>query len=359
MNTTTHSYDYTLQTLLQQASQIRQPASGTFELTSRCNLSCRMCYVRHSAGDRCVSNSELRASQWVSLAEQAVNEGMIFLLLTGGEIFVRPDFFEIYESLSHLGIYVTLFTNGTLVSEAVARRLSKNPPSMVEVTLYGATATTYESITISPGSYARCCTGIENLLKQQVPVTLKTTITQQNVDELEAMQQMAENWGLPFFADWLLSKRRDGLASDVDSCRLPAPECIDLEEEDRGSAHTWVEQAQRESGLAGDDNFYCQAGQSSFVITSSGEMNLCLDLPKPTARPIDIGFSMAWHRLGQFRDSAPPISQDCMGCDAKPYCPRCPAWSYLENGSLTDPVPYLCEIAQERRNRYLVSCDAQ
>ena len=49
-------------------------------------------------------------------------------------------------------------------------------------------------------------------------------------------------------------------------------------------------------------------------------------------------------------DDAPPLAPACLACDAHVYCPRCPAWSSLETGTLTEPVPYLCEIARTRRN---------
>ena len=81
--------------LLQRAAARRQPANGAFELTSRCNLACRMCYVRHPAGEAAVQQRELTAAAWLSFAQEAVDQGMVFLLLTGGEPFLRPDFFEL------------------------------------------------------------------------------------------------------------------------------------------------------------------------------------------------------------------------------------------------------------------------
>jgi radical SAM protein with 4Fe4S-binding SPASM domain len=338
--------------LHRRAAAQRQPVNGTFELTERCNLDCHMCYVRQSAGDAARRAKELSASAWLELARDAVDNGMIFLLLTGGEVFLRPDFFEIYTPLTRLGLILTLFTNGTLITEALAACLAEAPPSRTEITLYGATASTYEAVTGVPGSYAHCCAGIEALVKQRIPLGLKTTITRQNVGELEAMRQMAHNWGLPFMAGWLLSKRRDGALSDVADCRLSAVECVALEATDRASASEWTEAALRESSLGNDNNFYCQAGKAAFVVNPLGEMNPCLDLTQPAARPSEIGFRAAWEQVQRFVDSAPPLAPLCLACDARGYCPRCPAWSQLESGTLTEPVPYLCEIARARKERY-------
>lgn len=339
--------------LHRRAAAQRRPVNGTFELTERCNLTCRMCYVCQSPGDAARRARELSAAAWLDLARQAVDNGMVFLLITGGEVFLRPDFFELYTPLTRLGLILTLFTNGTLITEALAARLAEAPPSRTEITLYGATAATYEAVTGVPGSYARCSAGIEALVKHRVPLGLKTTITRQNVGELDAMRQMAHNWGLPLSAGWLLSKRRDGALSEVADCRLSASECVALEATDRASASEWTEAALRESSLGHDRGFYCQAGQAAFVVNPPGEMNACIDLPLPAARPLEIGFRAAWEQVQRYVDSAPPLAAACLACDAPAYCPRCPAWSQLETGTLTEPVPYLCEIARARKERYV------
>ena len=345
-------YGALVRELHRRASALRQPVNGTFELTDRCNLSCRMCYVCQPPGDGARRAQELSPAAWLELARQAMDCGMVFLLLTGGEVFLRTDFFDIYTPLTRLGLILTLFTNGTLVTDAVAARLAQAPPSRTEVTLYGATAATYEAVTGVPGSYARCCAGIEALVAHRIPLGLKSTLTQRNVGELEAMRQMARDWGLPFSAGWLLSRRRDGASSDLAGCRLPAAECVALEATDRASATDWTEAALREASAFSDGNFYCQAGQAAFVVNPQGEMNVCLDLPFPGARTLEVGFRAAWKQVQQTVDSAPPLAAPCLACDARTFCPRCPAWLYLETGTLTDPVPYLCDIARARKERY-------
>lgn len=345
-------YGALVREMLARAAIIRDPAHGAFELTSRCNLSCRMCYIRHAVGDRTKTARELSASAWLEVAHQAADNGMVFLLLTGGEVFLRRDFFEIYEPLTRMGLVLALFTNGTLITEEIAGRLAQAPPSLTEISLYGATAATYESVTRIPGSFGACCTGIEALVSRRVPLGLKTTITRHNVHELDAMRQMAHNWGVPFSGGWLLSRRPDGSPSDVEDCRLPAMDCVALEANDRASAHEWTEVALRETAPGRHDNFCCHAGKASFVVNPLGEMNVCLVLAQPAVHPLETGFPLAWKQVQQYVDSAQPAASKCRACDALAYCARCPAWSMMETGTLTEPVPYLCEIAQARRERY-------
>jgi radical SAM protein with 4Fe4S-binding SPASM domain len=338
--------------MLRRAAVDRQPAHGAFELTGRCNLLCRMCYVRHAAGDMKKAAKELPASAWLELARQAMDNGMVFLLLTGGEVFLRRDFFEIYEPLTRMGLVLALFTNGTLITKDIAARLAQAPPSRTEITLYGATAATYEAVTGIPGSFAACCAGIDALAYHRIPLGLKTTITRQNAGELEAMRQMAHDRGMPFSASWLLAGRPDRTPSEVEDCRLPASECVTLEATDGASASEWTEAALRQTAEGGRNNFSCQAGKAAFVINPAGEMNVCLVLNQPAARPLETGFCEAWMQVRQYVDSAPPAASECRACDMLGYCGRCPAWSMMETGTLTEPVPYLCEIARARRERY-------
>jgi len=299
-----------------------------------------------------VHNKELPASKWLSLAREAVDNGMIFLLLTGGEIFLRPDFFEIYEPLTRLGLILSIYTNGTLVTDMHARRLAQAPPNIIEITLYGATASTYETVTGVSGSYKHCCAGIETLLNHGIPLGLKTMVTRQNVNELEMMRQMAREWKVPFSADWLLSKRRDGIFSDVDNCRLSVSHSVALEMSDRATTVDEFKSELGEMPTNSDENFFCYAGKSAFVITSTGEMNVCLDMAMPSARPLETGFLSAWEKVQNFVDTAPPMSPFCLDCDVRDYCQRCPAWSFQETHTLTEPVPYLCEIAHARKTHY-------
>ncbi len=337
--------------LHRQASERRQPINGSFEITERCNLSCRMCYVRQAPGDAQCRAKELSPTEWYELARQARDNGMVFLLLTGGEIFVRSDFFNLYIPLTQLGLFITLFTNGTLISDSVAARLSESPPSRVAITLYGASESTYKEITGNSKNFIRCCRGIEALLKHNISLDLRTVITKQNLGEVDTMRKMAQDWGLTISMGFHLTQRRDGVQSDVTNCRLSAVECIEVESADADSAINWAKEAERKSCISDNHNFDCSAGKASFAINSEGEMNSCIDLPLPAARPLEIGFEEAWKQVQHFVDSAPSMSSICRTCNAFPYCSRCPAWSFLETGTLTDPIQYLCDIAHERKKR--------
>lgn len=330
------------------ASERLQPLNATFELTRRCNLGCRMCYVATQASDAEEASRELSASSWLDIARQAREEGTLFLLLTGGEVFLRPDFFDIYEPLTTMGFVISLYTNATLCDSSVAERLADAPPHKIEVSLYGATAATYEGITGVRGSFERCRKGIEALLERGVNVGLKATITRSNLRELPLMRELADQWGLPLSASWMLTGRTDGGPSDVDACRLTPEEAIGLESFDAAMLDEWRKGIQ----MATPENFYCQAGKSAFVIDAAGRMHVCLDLPAPGI-PVPVhGFRKAWAGVVDYVQRAPGLSAECRDCDAVHYCAICPAWSSLEHGELSGSVRYLCSVAKERKKRY-------
>jgi radical SAM protein with 4Fe4S-binding SPASM domain len=334
------------------AAAVRQPLDGAFEITSRCNLQCGMCYIRPVIGDERMYGAdrreELSAGQWVAIGRDAVESGMVFLLLTGGEPLLRPDFFDIYEPLRTLGLNITLFTNGTLITPEIASRLAAQPPNRLEITLYGASEATYQGMTGVPGAYSRCMSGIEDLRKAAVPLTLKTTLTKYNIGDLEAMKLMAREWGLIFSTAWMITPRRDGRAFPIDRYRLPMDCVMTLEAADRETRGSAVRGHKPIQTPSSTNAFPCGAGTTSFVVNSAGEMNICMDLPYPAARPLECGFQRAWDAVKQYADSVAPAGK-CLSCELGPYCSTCPGYAWLESKDTGAPVPYLCELAAHRR----------
>ena len=91
--------------LYQKADRERIPLSGTFELSPICNFSCRMCYVRKTKKEVEMHDRKIMTlDQWIWLGEKARDEGMLYLLLTGGEPLLWPDFCKVYYDLYEMGL---------------------------------------------------------------------------------------------------------------------------------------------------------------------------------------------------------------------------------------------------------------
>ena len=109
------------------AARDRRPIGGTFELTPCCNMNCAMCYIRTTEGEMRKMGQLLTAAQWIDLGKQCVEQGMLFLLLTGGEPMVRKDFFEIYDGMREMGLLISVNSNGSMLQGEILERFLKNP----------------------------------------------------------------------------------------------------------------------------------------------------------------------------------------------------------------------------------------
>src|SRR5712672_1216583 len=170
----TETYGAFSQSLHQRYFGERAPLEVSIEVTRRCPLECKHCYNNLPMGDVAARNRELSKEEHFQLLDQLVDVGAFWLLYTGGEIFARRDFLEIYAYAKQKGFLITLFTNGTLITERIADFLAELRPFVIEITLYGATRETYEELTRVPGSYDKCLRGIDLLLERNLPLKLKT-----------------------------------------------------------------------------------------------------------------------------------------------------------------------------------------
>lgn len=121
--------------LLQRAALSKSPISAVLELTPRCNLRCRMCYIRMTPEEMAPRGRERTAEEWLALAEELRDAGVVFMLLTGGEPLLRPDFPRLYRALIGMGFSLSLNTNGTLVNDEIAALFRELPPAAVNLTL--------------------------------------------------------------------------------------------------------------------------------------------------------------------------------------------------------------------------------
>jgi MoaA/NifB/PqqE/SkfB family radical SAM enzyme len=110
----------------------RIPISGSIEVTARCNLRCAHCYINLPAGDRHALERELNCQELFSILDQMVDEGCLWLLITGGEPLIRPDFLDIYTYAKKKGILITLFTNGTTITPRIADHLGSRTSAQAE-----------------------------------------------------------------------------------------------------------------------------------------------------------------------------------------------------------------------------------
>jgi len=330
------------------------PVSGTIEVTRRCPLTCVHCYNNLPMADHEASSTELTYEEHCRILDQLADIGCLWLLFTGGEIFARRDFLDIYTYAKRKGFLITLFTNGTLITPKIADYLAVWRPFSIEITLYGRTKETYDRLTGIPGSYEKCLRGIHLLLERQLPLALKSVAVTLNVHELHGMQEFADGLGVAFKFDSMMNPRIDCSQSPL-AVRLTPEDCVALDLEDPRRVSEWKLIAQEYQGPANppdraDEVYHCGGGVTSFAIDPQGGLSICVLSQKDKFSLRTGSLRDGWEgALRQVRARKITTPTKCTSCELKSsLCGMCPANGELENGDPEAPVDFLCRVAHLR-----------
>lgn len=354
-------------TLAAYAAQRHVPLGGTFELTPRCNLRCKMCYVRLDRSQMDRIGRELTTSEWIALAKDAADAGTLNLLITGGEPLIRDDFVQIYTALANMGFVISLNTNATLMTPVLLKLFKKYPPTATNVTLYGASPETYGKISGNADGFHQTLRGLDMLSEVSTVLEIRSTIIKDNMNELDALREIANRYTKQFAINTNVFKAIRGADTDVEGCRLSPKQTFEVSDSNKEYYKIFGEQG--ETALEGNmetDHFaqvrdygftlppeiiYCLAAKSMYWITWDGKMLPCGSFTTPFTLPLEEGFIKAWDRLPSLFEGI-SLPQECMTCEfANGDCPNCPANIQTESGSFDRISPYICAIARERAQR--------
>jgi radical SAM protein with 4Fe4S-binding SPASM domain len=350
----TVSYGEFSQTFHRRTLARHLPLNGTIEVTRRCPLTCVHCYNNLPMADREAANTELTFEEHCRILDELADAGCLWLLFSGGEIFARRDFLDIYTYAKKKGFLITLFTNGTMITPRIADYLAVWRPFSIEITLYGRTKATYERLTGIPGSYEKCLRGIQLLLDRKLPLALKSVAVTVNVHELYDMQAFADELGVSFKFDGMMNPRIDCSQSPL-AVRLSPEDCVALDLDDERRVAEWKLVAKEYQGPANppdraDELYHCGGGITSFAIDPQGGLSICVlshvdkfDLRKGSVRD-------GWQGiLRQVRAKKITRPTKCTACELKSsLCGMCPANGELENHDAEAPVDFLCRVAHLR-----------
>ncbi len=303
-------------------------------------------------GDLAARNRELTKEEYSAILTELADMGVIWLLFTGGEIFARKDFLEIYTCAKEKGFLITLFTNGILINEKIADYLQEFPPFAIEITLYGQTKETYEALTQMPGSYERCMRGIRLLLDRGLPLKLKTVGTSLNKHEVLGMKAFAEQeLGVEFKFDSLINPRIDCSQAPL-AVRLSPEEVVTLDlywPQVAAEHRKNLEQGMRSVADPVDTVYTCGGGLKAFAIDPYGHMSICVISHQDTYDIRKGSLHEGWEQfLLKVRQRKRRQLSKCTGCKIKSVCGMCPANGELENHDPESPVEFLCEVAHLR-----------
>jgi radical SAM protein with 4Fe4S-binding SPASM domain len=340
----------------------RSPISFDIEVTARCNMDCRHCYINLPAGDNAARSRELSIGEIADIAAQAIDMGAVWCLITGGEPLLRQDFAEIYMMLKRKGLLVSVFTNATLLNEELIKLFKKCPPRDIEVTVYGVTKETYECVTRRPGSFEKFMNGLNMLIENGIRIRLKAMAIKSNLHEQKQIAEFCRARTKDFYRfDPQLHlrfdrdrERNEGIRSE----RLTPEQIVELEISDEKRIGALLKNC---SSLINDEFghincnhlFHCGAGNGSFNVSYDGRFRLCSSLwAEETTCDLRKGtLKDAWEAVPRIRDMRSDkrsFLESCRKCAIVNLCLWCPAHAHLETGELDGTTPYFCEVAHAR-----------
>jgi MoaA/NifB/PqqE/SkfB family radical SAM enzyme len=327
---------------------------GTFELTNRCNMMCKMCYIRTDGVDYTVSkkDAELTAKEWVNLGCEFKKLGMNKLLLTGGEPFLRTDFRQIYEGLKKEGIEVSINTNGTLINRDNVEWLKKMPPEKVHVTLYGKDNETYSVLCNNPGGFDAAIKGIDLLLEAGIQIEMSLSITADNKEELEMLYLIAKLRNIPVKINSYIFPQMRRYTCNNDCYRLPPNEAgkilFQAEKNDMSDKEFYFHMNrmldEKSIYAISKSGFECGAGTKRFCITYDGKLVPCGLMTEPATYPLRDGIEKSWKCLNDMMD-AYSLPNGCKTCSKQHACRICGAMALAEKiDSKMEKPDYVCQM---------------
>ena len=343
---------------IKRAKETITPVNGSIELLPLCNMNCDMCYVRLSREEMESQGRMRTADEWLQIGKQMKKTGVLFLLLTGGEPFLHPEFREIYLGLREMGMIITINTNGTLIDKELAGFLGEYKPRRVNITLYGTDEKTYTELCHYPDGYRRAVQGISLLCANGVDVKIGGSLTKTNRNDLNRLLEIGEELNVPARIDTYMMPA-------VRERRLPYNQQSRLDPEAAANARVYalkremgeevfaqyVRQALEyvrhpKSGTERGRHMSCMAGRCSFTVNWQGEMRPCVVMSEPSVSVFKEGFESAWKYI--VRETGKLLlNEKCSVCRMRHLCRTCAACAFLETGSYDGVPEYMCRYTEE------------
>ncbi len=315
------------------------PLSAHLDVTYRCNERCEHCYLDHD------DHGEMTTAEIKDLLRQLVDAGVFFLTLSGGEVLMRRDAFEIIECARSLLFNVKLKTNAVMIREKEAQRLRSLGVEQVQISVYSHRPEVHDGITKLPGSLKRTMAAVRLLRAHGLRVNMANVLMRSNRADTEGVQALAKELGAHYTLDPTITPMMDGntsvLRHRVDSSELS----------------TYF----HDSDLVGDvesfcapptavddevlEGLPCSAGHTSCYISPYGDVYPCVQFPLTCGNVRQEKFLDIWRhspQLNEVRSIRLKHLTTCSGCTHAGSCTRCPGLAYME-GNMRGPSTADCE----------------
>ncbi len=187
------------------------PLFVVWNFTNKCNLRCKHCYQNASVS----LPTEFTTSEALRVVKELSDADVTSIAFSGGEPLAREDFFEVAGSARDSGMYVTIASNGTLITKDVAKKLAKTV-HYAEISLDGINPKTHDEFRGISGSWDRAVSAIKYLTEEGIIVGVATTVTKHNISEIPKMIDFVEELGADYFIcfNFIPTGRATGILDD-------------------------------------------------------------------------------------------------------------------------------------------------
>jgi AdoMet-dependent heme synthase len=321
------------------AHALNIPLSVQVDLTYRCNERCVHCYLDHD------DHGEMTTAEIKHLLDEMANAGVFILTFSGGEIFLRKDFFEILEYARRLMFCVKLKTNAVLIRESEARRIKDLGVESIQISIYSHRPEVHDAITLVPGSLKRSVDAIRFLKSQGLKVIIANVLMTENMQDYSAVQALAAELGVGCTLDPTVTPMMDGnrstlrLGVDQNALRevFHDPTLVpDVE------AFCAIPAKPDENAL---EAIPCSAGHTACYVSPYGDIYPCVQFPFPTGNVRRQRFIDIWRhsdQMNEVRSIRVKNLTTCTQCTHVATCTRCPGLAYME-GNMRGPSSQDCE----------------
>ncbi len=319
------------------------PKSIVLEVTYRCNLHCIHCGLTPQLNKN--TQAELTFSEVTRLLDQIFSFGIMSVTFTGGETLCRPDILDIMDYATERGLFWGFKTNGTLLTEAIAGRLTRAGITSVHVSLYGATEETHERITRVHGSFKKTINGIRILKNYDIPVAVHNSVMKYNCQEVAKLRELTKQLGVMYRIDPTIFPML-GEPGSADCIRMDDQQLLQFLR-----ASIFKDNKVDLDNIGKTDlekHLLCSAARTHYAVSPEGDVYPCAVWRQPLGNLKQQSFSDIWHgdAARMIREIKVDDLSGCKNCELLRYCSRCPGLVYLENSDISGPSPESCRLAR-------------
>jgi len=348
------------------------PLLVVWDFTHKCNLACKHCYSNSGA----VQEDELSTEQALGVVDQLADAGVTALAFSGGEPLIRRDFFQIARYASDRGLYVSLASNGTLLTKENVQKIKEAKVNYIDVSIDGASAKTHDDFRGVPGTFNKALAGLKNCVEADLCVCIATTVGKNNMEELPAIIDLAEEIQAERFTyfnfiptgrgkshfdqdlspqerekvlGYLLNRMSTGCKTTI---LATAPQLARVALQCQGSsgtgevtmsmAHMQTVKVTKKAVPLGEFIGGCGAGRLYCSISPQGDVHPCVFLPVKVGNLRTEKFNDIWLKaplFNAFRNRS-NLKGSCGRCDYKLICGGCRARSAAyHNGDMLNGDP--------------------